>query len=226
MPQNGAAIDAVVFDVGETILDETWEYGAWADWLGVPRQTFSAVFGAVIATGGDYRDTFQRFRPGFDLHEEREKRAGLGVPEVFTADDLYPDATGCLAELRELGVRVGLAGNQTARNERTLRGLDLPVDFIGTSENWGVEKPDDAFFEKVVEVAGVPAERVLYVGDRLDNDVRPAQRCGLATAWIHRGPWGYILRDAEISRHCRFELDSLTELPALVAKANANANRG
>lgn len=137
MPQNGAAIDAVVFDVGETILDETWEYGAWADWLDVPRHTFSSVFGAVIATGGDYRDAFQRFRPGFDLHAEREKRADAGVAEVFTADDLYQDAVGCLSELCALGIRVGLAGNQTARNERTLRGLDLPVDFIGTSENWG-----------------------------------------------------------------------------------------
>jgi hypothetical protein len=55
---------AVFFDVGETIVDETREYGPWADWLGVPRHTFSAVFGAVIAQGGDYRDTFQYFRDG------------------------------------------------------------------------------------------------------------------------------------------------------------------
>jgi hypothetical protein len=45
-------IDAVVFDVGETLVDETREYGNWADWLGVPRHTFSAVFGAVIASEG------------------------------------------------------------------------------------------------------------------------------------------------------------------------------
>ena len=59
-------IEAVFFDVGETIVNETREYGTWADWLGVPRHTFSAVFGAVIARGGDYRETFQHFRPGFD----------------------------------------------------------------------------------------------------------------------------------------------------------------
>ena len=56
-------IEAVVFDVGETLVDETREYGTWADWLGVPRHTFSAVFGAVIALGMDYRDAFQYFRP-------------------------------------------------------------------------------------------------------------------------------------------------------------------
>jgi hypothetical protein len=28
------------FDVGETIVDESREYGTWADWMGVPRHTF------------------------------------------------------------------------------------------------------------------------------------------------------------------------------------------
>jgi hypothetical protein len=41
-------INAALFDVGETLVDETREYGTWADWLGVPRHTFSAVFGAVV----------------------------------------------------------------------------------------------------------------------------------------------------------------------------------
>ena len=71
-------IRAVVFDVGECLVDETREYGAWADWLGVPRHTFQAMFGAVIAQGRDYRETFQEFRPGFDLYAEREKRAAAG----------------------------------------------------------------------------------------------------------------------------------------------------
>ena len=71
-------IDAVVFDVGETLVDETREYGTWADWLGVPRHTFSAVFGAVIALGMDYRDAFQYFRPGFSLDAERARRADAG----------------------------------------------------------------------------------------------------------------------------------------------------
>ncbi len=52
-------LKAVVFDVGECLVDETREYHTWADWLGVPRHTFSAVFGAVIARGLDYRETFQ-----------------------------------------------------------------------------------------------------------------------------------------------------------------------
>ena len=73
-------IGAVVFDVGECLVDESREYGTWADRLGVPRHVFSAVFGAVIAHGQDYRETFQVFRPGFDLAKARQQRADEGKP--------------------------------------------------------------------------------------------------------------------------------------------------
>ncbi|MBX6382232.1 MAG: HAD family hydrolase [Microbispora sp.] len=215
-------LEAVFFDVGETLVDETREYGTWADWLGVPRHTFSAVFGAVIARGGDYRETFQHFRPGFDLDAERERRAREGQAETFGEENLYPDARPCLAELREMGLRVGLAGNQTARAETILRSLDLPVDVIGTSDGWGVEKPDPSFFDRLVAEAGHPAGAVLYVGDRLDNDIRPAQKAGLRTALVRRGPWGHILHDPEAARACLFRVDSLAELPALIRKHNGD----
>ncbi|XNL28383.1 HAD family hydrolase [Longispora sp. K20-0274] len=214
---------AVFFDVGETIVDETREYGTWADWLGVPRHTFAAVFGSVIARGGDYRETFQHFKPGFDLRVERERRAEAGKPESFTEQDLYPDSRPCLSALREQGLLVGLAGNQTARAETILRSLDLPVDLIGTSDGWGVEKPSGAFFDRIVTEAGCPAEEILYVGDRLDNDIKPAQPTGMQTALLRRGPWGYILDDPTVSDRCLFKIDSLAELPELVAKYNAAA---
>lgn len=213
-------IGSVFFDVGETIVDESREYGTWADWLGVPRHTFSAMFGVVIARGLDYRETFQVFRPGFDLATERRRRADAGQAEWFGEGDLYADSRPCLEALQAQGLRVGLAGNQTARAEGILRDLHLPVDVIGTSDGWGVEKPALAFFERVVAEAGYPASQVLYVGDRLDNDIRPAQAAGLATAWIRRGPWGHILDDPETAGRCLFRLDSLAELPTLVATQN------
>src|ERR1700754_1305338 len=113
--ENRFMISAVFFDVGETLVDESREYGTWADWLGVPRHTFSAVFGAIIARGLDYRETFQVFRPGFDLSQEREKRTAAGQPEWFDEDDLYPDVRPTLAKLRNDGLWIGIAGNQTVR---------------------------------------------------------------------------------------------------------------
>jgi HAD superfamily hydrolase (TIGR01549 family) len=206
-------VRAVVFDVGETLINETTEYGTWADWLGVPRHTFSAMFGAVIARGEDYRDTFQHFRPGFGLAVERLRREQAGFVEHFDERDLYPDARPCLDKLKQLGFLVGVAGNQTARAEGLLRGLDLPVDFIGTSDGWGVEKPSFPFFERIIAECKCPPGEIAYVGDRLDNDIHPALAAGMVAVFVRRGPWGYIqAADPDIAQaHLRVE--SLDELP-------------
>ena len=55
--------------------------------------------------------------------------------------------------------------------------------------DWGVSKPDPAFFRSLI--ASVPNEsnEILYVGDRLDNDIQPAAQAGMKTALVRRGPW-------------------------------------
>lgn len=218
-------IRAVVFDVGECLVDETREYGTWADWLGVPRHTFHAMFGAVIAQGRDYRETFQEFAPGFDLYAEREKRAAAGQPEHFGEEDLYPDVRPALAQLRADGLWLGIAGNQTVRAGGILRELFTPdVDLIGTSDDWGASKPDPEFFVRVAEVVPFEPDEILYVGDRVDNDLRPAVAAGMHTALVHRGPWATIQwNTAEARELPTFRIESLAELPERIAKFNAQA---
>lgn len=205
------AIRAVWFDVGEALIDETREYGTWADWLGVPRHTFSAVFGAVIARGEDYRQVFQHFQPGFDLEKARQERLDAGLGEYLNANDLYADVRPCFEELRGAGFFVGVAGNQTARAGRFLRELNLPADVIATSDDWGASKPNAAFFEKLVQTCGHRPDQILYVGDRLDNDIAPAAKAGLKTALIRRGPWGKIL-DQSLYPAPSLVIDELTGL--------------
>ena len=216
-------IRAVVFDVGECLVDETREYGTWADWLGVPRHTFASMFGAVIAQGRDYRDVFQEFAPGFDLYAEREKRAAAGRPEHFGEDDLYPDVRPALAELRAAGLWLGIAGNQTVRAGGILRELfTADVDLIGTSDDWGASKPDPEFFVRVAEVVPYEPGEILYVGDRVDNDLRPAVAAGMPTALIRRGPWATIQWATEEAKKLpTFRVESLLELPGVIAGFNA-----
>ncbi|MDR3080626.1 MAG: HAD family hydrolase [Streptomyces sp.] len=215
-------IRAVVFDVGECLVDETREYGAWADWLGVPRHTFATMFGAVIAQGRDYRETFLEFRPGFDLYEQREARAAAGEPEHFGEDDLYPDVRPALARLRADGLWLGIAGNQTVRAGRILRELFTDdVDLIGTSDDWGASKPDIAFFRRVAEVVPFENSEILYVGDRVDNDLRPAAAAGMESALIRRGPWATIQwHTGEAEKLPTFRIESLTELPDRIREFN------
>jgi FMN phosphatase YigB (HAD superfamily) len=93
---------------------------------------------------------------------------------------------------------------------------------IATSEDWGVSKPDPAFFRRMLEVAPGNADEILYAGDRLDNDIRPAARLGLRTALIRRGPWGIIQQgDPDADRVPTMRIDSLAELPDRIAVFNA-----
>ena len=184
-----AQVRAVFFDVGETLVDESAEYGRWADWLGVPRHTFWAVFGAVLSRGEDHRQVFQRFRPGLDLQAEHRKRHDAGVGESYHGRDLYPDARPALQALKDAGLFVGVAGNQAASVGHFIRELNLPVDLVTTSGELGAVKPDPAFFERLCELSGFEPSETLHVGDRLDNDVRPAKQLGMRTAFVRRGPW-------------------------------------
>src|SRR5207248_2090284 len=102
-----------------------------------------------------------------------------------------------------------------------LRGLGLDADWIGTSAGWGVEKPSAGFFQRAIEESGVPAAQVLYVGDRLDNDVRPSLHAGMQAILLRRGPWGLLLADPATEAACVAVLPDLAGLPELVARHNS-----
>jgi FMN hydrolase / 5-amino-6-(5-phospho-D-ribitylamino)uracil phosphatase len=180
----------VVLDVGETLIDETRVWSAWADLLGIPRLTFMAGLGAVIARGGDYRGVF-------DLFGIRDWRARLPELEAryggFRTEDLYPDALPAIDALRAHGCRLAVTANQPAARETQLRDLGVRVEVLAMSEAMGVSKPDPAFFARTLELLGdPPPDQVAYVGDRVDNDIVPALRAGLRPVFLRRGPWGLI----------------------------------
>ena len=104
-------------------------------------------------------------------------------------DSFYPDAVDCLGTLRESGLRTGAVGNMAIVHEELVRPH---VDFVASSERWGIEKPDPRFFERLLEEIGRPAAEVAYVGDRVDNDIEPALAAGMVAVHVRRGPWGYL----------------------------------
>jgi FMN phosphatase YigB (HAD superfamily) len=216
-------IRAVVFDVGETLVDETDAWGDWADWLGVPRLTLFGVLGAVIARGGDHREVFGVLRPGIDLAVESRARAAAGRRGMVTVEDLYPDALTCLGDVAAAGYRIGIAGNQPTETEAVLRALDVPLELVASSESWGVHKPDPAFFERIAAELRLDPAEIAYVGDRVDNDVAPAAAAGMSAIFIRRGPWAIIQAGRESPPEAASAvIESLTELPAILATWRAS----
>lgn len=195
------ALRAVFFDVGETLVNEAGYWGRVARLVGVPKHVMWAAIGATIAAGEHHREAFRRLGVA---------RPAAVEDVVFGRGELYPDAVPCLAHLHSDGYRVGVAGNQTEEVARWIRDERLPVDVVGSSAGWGVEKPSRAFFERAVEEAGCEPGEVAYVGDRIDNDVVPAAQAGLVSVHVRRGPWGFLQDGAE---RAALRVDSLAELP-------------
>lgn len=222
MHSRKAAIRAVVFDVGETLIDESRLWRAWADWLGVPRHALDAALRETIVHGQPPIRALEACRPGFDLEVEEARRRDAAQPNGFDVDDLYPDVRPCLAALRSAGFTVGIAGNQPVRAAAALRAMDLPVDFVGVSETWGIEKPAPEFFHRVADAAGVPTQMVAYVGDRLDHDVLPAVACGMTAVFMCRGPWGRVHAARPESSQAALRIRSLDGLASKLDDLKSN----
>jgi FMN phosphatase YigB (HAD superfamily) len=193
-------VSAVVFDVGETLVDETRVWQLIADRLGVPRFTFQGIVGGLAARGEPHRRVYELLGV--------EPQPGGG----FEEEDLYPDARPCLAELRARGYRLGIAGNASAG---AYAALSLDVDFVASSAEWGVEKPSPAFFERVADACACPPAEIAYVCDRVDNDVVPARAAGMVAVHVRRGPWGH-LHSAPAGTPT---IASLAELPEVLERA-------
>ncbi|MER6778524.1 MULTISPECIES: HAD family hydrolase [unclassified Streptomyces] len=210
-------IRTVVLDVGETLTRDDRYWANWADWLGVPRHTLSALVGAVVVDGRDNADALRLLRPDIDVGAEYRAREAAGRGEDLDETDLYDDVRPALSALQAAGVRVIIAGNQTTKAADLLRALDLPADLVVTSGEWGVAKPSPDFFHQVIGVSGAPADETLYVGDHPENDIYPARSAGLLTAHLRRGPWGFWWADNEIVRRAAdYSIDSLLDLTAIV----------
>ncbi len=209
------APDTVVFDIGEVLIDETRVWAVWAELVGVSALSFGAVLGAAIVQGESVAAAFAHLAPNLDwqeLEDEHEEHYG-----GFVESDLYPDVRGCLEELVSSGYRVYLAGNQPARRGPQLQALGLACHGLSTSEQMGATKPEPAFFTAVMELVDVEDPgRVLYVGDRVDNDIIPATIAGMRTCWLRRGPWGQLQDLPEDVDEPDLVLEGLGELPVLL----------
>jgi HAD superfamily hydrolase (TIGR01549 family) len=206
----------VVFDVGETLVDETRVWSAWADVVGIPRLTFMAVLGAVIARGGAHQEVFSAL--GLPHWESRrdELEAAYGG---FTEADLYPDVRPSIAALRGAGYRLAIFGNQPANRTAELTALEMPVERIAMSAEMAVAKPSPAYFARVLEMLGGPEPGlVAHVGDRVDNDVLPAAAAGFRSVWLRRGPWG-LIQELPQDFGPALVVDSLAELAAGIESA-------
>jgi HAD superfamily hydrolase (TIGR01662 family) len=211
-------VDGVVFDVGCTLLDESHRWRGWAQSLGIPANELEDSVKVVIAEGRNPIEAIRRL-----VAETHWRDTGMGWERAlkvdeFVAADLYPDVRPCIAMLRARGIKLGAAGNTSVNLEHFLKRSGLGFEMVGSSARWKVEKPDLGFFRHVIQAMALPAERLIYVGDRIDNDVRPAAVAGMKAVFLRRGPWAEMQSaDGGSLPEVYAVIDSLEELPSVVS---------
>jgi len=97
--------------------------------------------------------------------------------------NFYEDVLPCLGRLHRR-YRLGAISNGNASVDRV--GLGHLIEYSINPSELKVAKPDKVIFHHLVERFGVPASRVLYVGDHPEIDVIGSQDAGLQAIWINR----------------------------------------
>ncbi|WP_165074019.1 HAD-IA family hydrolase [Paludisphaera rhizosphaerae] len=165
------------------------------------RGRFNAAFGDDLVQGADGVLSTD------ESVERRRWRAIVGrvlpeVPEPDRAFDelwdhfgrpeswsVFPDSVPAVEAVQEAGMRVCIGSNFDSRLHAVVAGLpELAevVELIVVSSEVGYRKPHGAFFRAACERLGLPPERVLSVGDDLENDVLGARRAGLSALHLTR----------------------------------------
>src|SRR5262249_17408349 len=90
--------------------------------------------------------------------------------------------------------RLCCVANQPAQARELLRrqGFERYLEHVLLDTVVGASKPDPGIFHQALARMQARPEEVVFVGDRLDNDVVPARRLGMRTVWLRRTPHPFV----------------------------------
>lgn len=113
-------------------------------------------------------------------------------------------------------IKLGVIANQNYGTKQRLKnwGLLPFFEMIAASAELGLAKPDPAIFEWALKQAACSPQNAVMVGDRMDNDMAPANRLGIHTIRLKRGLGTYHepQSDDEVPEYTVSTLAELLEL--------------
>jgi inorganic pyrophosphatase len=196
-----SAVNAVLFDLDNTLADRDRAFRAWASWFAlkhldlVDQQEVDEAVAELIELDADGRTpkhlVFSTLKDRYPhLTEDVDDLSAAFRPQLLGhLPPLGIDAARLIATLDAAGMPWGIVSNGSMSQLRKVEKLDL-VDgaaCIVVSESVGARKPDPAIFHAAAAMIGVAPARILVVGDHPEADIAGAARAGMQTAWLRRG---------------------------------------
>ena len=204
MPPTAPKLDALLFDVDDTL------YSTTAFSLVARRRSIQAMIAAGLRVTeeegfAELMEVVAEFSSNYSHHFERlldrlgpTSYAGRNPAMLVAAGivayhgtkwegmRLLADVAETLEQLHAAGIRMGVlsAGLQLKQAEKLVRlGAAHYFDPLAIffTDQLGISKPNPKLFTKACEAMELAPERGLYIGDRLEHDVMPANSIGLRT---------------------------------------------
>jgi putative hydrolase of the HAD superfamily len=204
-PAEGASveriIDAVLFDLDNTLFDRDLVFTAWARSFVRERlclideteiEEAARVIIDIDASGYVSRTAFaQALKDRYEVLTEPIDRLVTIFRDQLVAH--MPPLDGAterlLSALERAGIPWGIITNGSPSQLNKIRslGLESRAGCVLVSEIVGIRKPDPAIFHEAAELLGILPANILFVGDNAAADIGGAHGAGMQTAWLHRG---------------------------------------
>jgi MIP family channel proteins len=183
-------IDLVMLDVGGTIYDDDnfaqallratrEQAGSRFD-----EQEFWRIYDHARQEQSALREALAENFLGGDAKRLSDRAEAI---VEYRSDSIYPDVRPTLEVLGKR-YKLGVASQNDPIIDALRRdGLIGYFSVIATPTTSGHNKTDPRFWEWALAQAGVPADRAVHVGNRLDSDIMPTRQVGMRAIWLLRG---------------------------------------
>ena len=206
------AIRWIFFDIGSTLVDEEEAY---------KHRIRDMIEGTSVTFEQFSEKRIQYAKAGYNGDQKAIEFFDLNKTPWHSEDEVpFDDCEETLRTLCDKGYQLGIIANQNPGSKDRLDawGLGRYFSVIASSAELGISKPDKEIFRLALAMADCRPENAVMVGDRLDNDIRPAKELGMKTVQIRKGLAIYMKPscEAEVPDYTVDSLSEIISIPCLI----------
>ena len=194
----------IFFDIGSTLVDESAVY---------ENRIKEITQGNNIDRNEFVAKVIERAQTSPKPIVSAAEDYGVKVPAWrHDLEVLYPDTKEVLQRLSQK-YKIGIIANQDFGTEQRLTDFNVHqyINLVIASAEEGVAKPDLRIFQIALARADCKPEEAVMVGDRIDNDIIPANKIGMTTMWIKQG-FGSYAEPKTVEEQSDYIVNSLAEI--------------